>query len=236
MKYASLALIALSIIPANLFAAESPNITFSLTPEAVYADAGRFNSLGLENLYNNERGFVWLSPSDISFDQACLYLGANGKPVTFTGVTVEVYGRGQGVFPSGGSNTFVAESRPMDFTIAPVADPNAYPTSMQPYCFDFDETHTLLGGHAYVFGFDLNAGYADNHLPSDGSYLAGGSYRSSSVTHQVYTGWIGNTDFWAGFATPFELRKGADTHCLLVRACSSCRVLRGAACMKRSWA
>jgi pimeloyl-ACP methyl ester carboxylesterase len=206
MKYLSFALAALSLVPSPLLA-DSPGVTFVLSPEAVYADAGSFRSIHLDNL-NGEQGFVWLAPADVPFNQVCLYLGSLGEPVTLTGVTAMVLARGEGAFPEGDSNTFVASSSPTDFVVAPVADPDANPTDMQPHCFPFDGMHTLLRGHAYVFAFDLNAGILDGHEVNDGRYLSGYYYRSPWVTHQAYTGAIRDTRMWAGMAVPFELRSG----------------------------
>ncbi|HEY0011102.1 MAG TPA: hypothetical protein VGB97_04340 [Candidatus Paceibacterota bacterium] len=204
MRYLALSIAMLVFVPVPAVALNpGSEAVFSLTPEAVHADAGSFNPIK-SNTLNGAQGFVWLAGEDVAFRQMCVYLGSTAEPITVTDARAEVYSRGT-EFPSGSSNTFVAASQGDDFVVSHVDNPQAFPTAMQPHCFTFANEVQVHAGQAYVFTIDLKS------INPHGFYLAGASYRSYGVTNQVYTPAAGNTAFWVGFAIPFELRQGSGT-------------------------
>jgi pimeloyl-ACP methyl ester carboxylesterase len=194
MKHIMPALIALFLVPI-ISLAQSSSISFELSPDTVFESSKKLNVTAFSNL-NGNRGFIWLAPSNVpAFDQVCLHLGSVTDPIPVTDATVTIYSRGLN-FPSGGTNTLVAESEPSAFTVAHINDIR----EMKPYCVTFNHEVPVIEGEAYVFAINLNS------TNTAGRYLTGGPYSSYEVTKTAYSGNVRDTSVWAGLAIPFQLR------------------------------
>jgi len=166
--------------------------------------------IGVGSAGRHNDGYIWKADGAGTFNNLCFWFAAGdqggGEVINSY---VNIYSRGTGVFPTGGSNTLLETSELLTFTPPTIA------TSSLPFntagehgftrkCYEFADPVSYVDTETLVFNIDGGDSTGYSYIMGGG----GGGNPSNPPTQMVFSGNIGNTSFWSGSAAPFELWLG----------------------------